>query len=91
MRVELLLVPDCPHAQAARAVLAAGISELGAPVTIQETVGDFPSPTVLVDGVDVVTGRVFERGTAACRLDVPTVSDVVAALRAAAGKGVPHR
>jgi hypothetical protein len=80
--VELLLVPDCPHGDAARAVLAEGINRLGTPVAVQERVGEYPSPTILVNGVDVVTGQVFEHGVAACRLDLPTLSNVVTALRA---------
>jgi hypothetical protein len=82
---ELLLVPDCPHADAARAVLAEGINRLATPVAVQERVGEYPSPTILVNGVDVVTGQVFEHGVAACRLDIPTLSNVVTALSAAYG------
>ena len=85
MEVELLLVPDCPNADAARAVLADGIGRWGPRVAVQERVGDYPSPTVLVDGIDVATGRRFEQGGAACRIDLPTVSNVVVALRAASG------
>ncbi len=85
MEVELLLVPDCPNADGARAVLADGIGRLGLRVAVHERVGDYPSPTVLVDGIDVVTGRRFEQGGAACCIGLPTVSNVVAALRAASG------
>ncbi len=85
VKVELLLVPECPNADAARAVLADAIGRLGVRVAVHERVGDYPSPTVLVDGVDVVTGGRFEQSVATCRLDLPTVSNVVAALRAASG------
>src|SRR5215213_4090645 len=54
MRVELLLSPDCPHAPAARAVLGRCLAALGTDLRVNERVGDFPSPTVLVDGVDVM-------------------------------------
>jgi hypothetical protein len=85
VEVELLLVPGCPNADAARAVLADAIGRLGVRVAVHERVGDYPSPTVLVDGVDVVTGRLLEQSVATCRLDLPTLSNVVAALRAASG------
>jgi hypothetical protein len=85
VEVELLLVPECPNADAARAVLAEAIGRLGVRVAVHERVGDYPSPTVLVDGVDVVSGRLFEQGGAACRMDLPTVSNVVTALGAANG------
>lgn len=86
MEVELLLVPECANADAARAVLADAIGRLGVRVAVHERVGDYPSPTVLVDGVDVVTGRLLDHHSeAACRLDLPTLSNVVAALRAASG------
>jgi hypothetical protein len=82
MTVELLLVPDCPNAATARTVLAESLSALGLDITVMERVGDHPSPTVLVDGVDVMTG-VAEAPSTGCRLDVPTAVPVLAALRAA--------
>jgi hypothetical protein len=48
---------------------------------VTERVGDFPSPTVLVDGTDVMGQP--PRSGASCRLDVPTEDRVLAALRAA--------
>ena len=81
MKVELLLAPGCPNAAAARAVLAASLDQLGLAVPVQERVGDFPSPTILVDGVDVVTGRTGTAQVRACRLDLPTTSRLLAALQ----------
>ena len=60
-----------------RAFIASGIEG-----TIEEVVGDHPSPTVLVNGVDV-TGRSYESG-AACRLDLPTDVQLGDALTSAA-------
>jgi hypothetical protein len=37
-----------------------------------ERVGDFPSPTIIVDGRDVMTGAEVTPAVSACRLDVPT-------------------
>ena len=84
MRVELLLSPDCPNAAAARAVLVSCLTRLGLPTAMRERVGAYPSPTILIDGIDVMTGRVPAPPRHACRLDVPTESRVSAALRAVA-------
>jgi len=81
VNVELLLTPNCPNASAARAVLADSLRRLGLPVRVHERVGDYPSPTILVDGVDVMTEAEEGPRVAACRLDVPTTERVLAALR----------
>src|SRR6266498_3876727 len=81
MNVELLLAADCPHARAARAVLTNCLDQLGLDIPVHERVGDYPSPTLLLDGVDVVTGTAGTPRMQACRLDVPTASRVLAALR----------
>jgi hypothetical protein len=80
MRVELLVSPDCPNAAAARTVLEACMARLGLAVPVAERVGDYASPTILVDGIDVMTGGVGAPPTQACRLDVPTEARVLAAL-----------
>ena len=87
MLVELLLVPHCPHADSARAMLARCLDEAGLAMPVVERVGDFPSPTVLVNGVDVMTGSAGAPQTSACRLDRPTPQRVLAALRRQAGAG----
>ena len=81
MRVELLLVPDCANAERVRIALAESLTELGLDVAVEAKVGDWPSPTVLVDGVDVMTGATGATAAYACRLDVPTTARITAALR----------
>jgi hypothetical protein len=81
VNVELLLAVDCPHATAARAVLTECLDQPGLDIPVRERVGDYPSPTLLVDGVDVMTGMAGTPRMQACRLDVPTASRVLAALR----------
>jgi hypothetical protein len=81
MNVELLLAADCPHAGAARAILTDCLDQLGLDIPVRERVGDYPSPTVLVDGLDVMTGAAGPPRMQACRLDVPTAARVMAALR----------
>ena len=77
-----MLAPDCPNAATARAVLTRCLDRLGVAVPVQERVGDYPSPTILVGGVDVMTEACGAPAVRACRLDVPTTSRVLAALRA---------
>jgi hypothetical protein len=85
MGVELLLSPDCPNAAGARRVVADCLDELGLAIPVAEQVGEFPSPTVLVDGIDVMTDAAGALPIQACRLDVPTRSRLLAALRRRAG------
>ena len=85
MTVELLLAPGCPNAATARTVLTECLAALGLDITVAERVGDYPSPTVLVDGVDVMTGAAGTPRVTACRLDVPTRSRVLAALGSRCG------
>lgn len=81
MDVELLLAPHCPNAAAARAVLAACLHRLGLDLPVRERVGDYPSPTILVDGVDIMTARRDAPPWPACRLDVPNAGRIMRALR----------
>lgn len=77
--VELRAVPDCPNLGATRAVLWACVAEAGLPLSvIVERVGDFPSPSVLVDGVDVTGADPY--GPAACVLAPPTSDQIRTAL-----------
>jgi hypothetical protein len=81
MKIEILSVPGCPNLASARELVRTCLDQFGARAEVTERVGDFPSPTVLVNGIDVMGTP--PRGGASCRLDVPTEDRVVAALRAA--------
>ncbi|WP_199178165.1 organomercurial lyase MerB [Mycobacterium hubeiense] len=90
MRIELLASPGCPHAAAAKEIVADCLATLGIDEPIVERVGRYPSPTVLVDGVDVMRlGRATPTGDA-CRLDLPTRERVLNALRVARGRSLMH-
>jgi hypothetical protein len=80
VRVELLHLPGCPHLDTARQLLVDCLDDVGLPRSaIEERSGAFPSPSILVDGIDVMgTPQVM---SASCRLDVPTRERVLAALR----------
>ncbi|WP_406044988.1 alkylmercury lyase family protein [Micromonospora sp. NBC_00898] len=81
MIVELRSVPDCPNLASVREALYTSLAALGLPAEVTEVVGDYPSPSVLVNGVDVM-GGVVDDG-AACRLDLPTAEHLRAALQQA--------
>jgi hypothetical protein len=80
VRIELLTAPGCPHAAAARATISECLSILGIDATIIDRVGRHPSPTVLVDGVDVMRPESGGGSGDACRLDLPTPRRVLDAL-----------
>jgi hypothetical protein len=79
IEVELRHVQDCPHTGDARALLEDCLSELKLQVTFEDTEGEFPSPTILVNGQDIIGEPASQ--AAACRLDVPTRERLLAALR----------
>lgn len=79
MRAELLTSPGCPNAALARRLLVDCLSEVGFAERVVERVGAYLSPTVLVDGVDVMTPGAPLIANA-CRLDLPTRERVLAAL-----------
>lgn len=79
--VQLRAVPDCPHLPATRELLATCLAQEGLAVEFTEVIGDFPSPSVLVDGVDV-TGADPD-GPALCVLIRPTAAQIRTALRRA--------
>jgi hypothetical protein len=77
-RIEVLHTPGCPHVDEARSLLRSCLGELAIDTPIREREGDYPSPTILVNGVDVM-GRTAVHG-AMCRLDLPTREHVIGAL-----------
>lgn len=78
MTIELLYTSGCPHVDAARTLLRRCLAELGQSQAILERDGDFPSPSIVVSGADVMGRR--DLAGAMCRLDLPTRERVLAAL-----------
>jgi hypothetical protein len=78
--VELLLGPQYPNAEAARSLLTECLRRVDLDIRLRVRVGAYPSPTILVDGVDVMTAHPGTASRQACRLDVPTAAAVLAAL-----------
>jgi hypothetical protein len=83
MKIELLHVADCAHVDEARRTLESCLVEVGIDVTIDQREVEYPSPTILIDGEDVM-GAPGAAG-ASCRLDVPTRERILTALSQAAG------
>ena len=77
--VELLHAPECPNVDAARALLRSCITELGLALTVIDREVEYPSPTILVNGNDVMGRPASDRP--GCRLDLPTRERVLEALR----------
>ena len=59
-------------------MLSKSVSLRFCPTAVLERVGDYPSPSVLINGVDVLGGAAGD--PAACRLDLPTREHIRAAL-----------
>jgi hypothetical protein len=78
-RIEILRVPDCPLVGRVRETVDRALARVRVHAEVQELVGEYASPTLLIDGLDV-TGRRPAAG-ACCRLDLPTEAQVLAALR----------
>lgn len=77
--IELLHLPDCPNVDAAWSLLRACLSELGlTSLEVADKTGEFPSPSILVNGIDVTGQPTIE--SASCRLDLPTRERVMRAL-----------
>jgi hypothetical protein len=80
LRIRILHVPDCPLVSPLRADVESALASVGARAVIEEIEGSYPSPTLLIGGIDV-TGRALGSDPA-CRLDVPARDQIVAAIRA---------
>jgi hypothetical protein len=76
--IQLLYFAGCPHAAAARALLTSCLERLGVDWPVEEKDGDYPSPTILIDGIDVMGKPPAAHRM--CRLDVPTEARLMSAL-----------
>jgi hypothetical protein len=81
MRVELFKSPGCPNAAATKKTVTDCMKALGIEARVIERVGRYPSPTVLVNGVDVMSSDAGVSHGDACRLDLPSPQRILDALR----------
>jgi hypothetical protein len=80
-RVQILHVPRCPLVERLYDEVVSILHQVAPDVVLSLVEGDYPSPTLLVDGLDVTTGAPVS-GAARCRLDLPTSQQIHEALRA---------
>ena len=83
--VQLFYVAGCPNVEAARILIRTCRERLAFEIAFEEYEGDYPSPTIRVDGVDVM-GEAEEISGRACRLELPTEARLMAALNRPPGK-----
>lgn len=81
-RTELRSVPDYPLVDQVRASLQHVLAGTDVHAPVHEYVGDYPSPTLLINDRDV-TGTPPEHSHANCRLDLPTENQILDALHQA--------
>jgi hypothetical protein len=81
LRVSILHVAGCPLVERVRRMVDEVLAATGSRGEVVEIEGPYPSPTLLIEGVDV-TGRPGGNGSA-CRLDLPTREQVVWAILSA--------
>jgi hypothetical protein len=81
VRLSILHVPDCPGLARLRAGVESALARVGVTAVIDEIVGEYHSPTLLVDGVGI-DGHPVGEG-AACRTHLPTEDQIASALLAA--------
>ena len=79
VRVRLEHVPDCPLVDRVRARLDRALAATGISAVIEDVEGDYPSPTLLINGLDAATGQP-SGGAPRCRLDLPTADQIATAL-----------
>lgn len=78
-RIRILQVEDCPLVDKLIDEFERCLTEAGLDVPVEIMVGDYPSPTLLVDDVDVATGQPVA-GQPRCRMDLPSRQQIQAAL-----------
>lgn len=79
LTIELWHVPDCPLVDQVRATLQECLQAAEVDPPIRERQGPYPSPTLVINGMDVVTGTTPAEGVC-CRLDLPTHTQIQTAL-----------
>lgn len=80
-RIQILQVPDCPLVDRLIDDVENCLAEMAIGEPVEIVVGDYPSPTLVIDGADASTGRPVE-GQPRCRLDLPSRDQIRAAAKA---------
>lgn len=78
MTIEFLYFEGCARAPATRRLLDRCLEKLGITVAVDFRMWDGPSPTIRINGVDVMAAA--PSNVRACRLDIPTEESLMGAL-----------
>jgi hypothetical protein len=82
VRVELVHHSGCRFAQATHDLLQECLTTLAIPAPVHVRVADHPSPTLLINGIDVMGASPDQLTASACRLDIPTREQILTVLTA---------
>lgn len=80
-RIQILSVPSCPLVAKVQGILKDCLQHAQIEATAEVVVGDYNSPTLLVNGFDVTGCTESPTGQISCRLDLPSEGKILAALR----------
>lgn len=69
-KVQLLSVPDCPLLKKILEMVENCLAQTHLDVVVEEIIGNYNSPTLLVDGFDVTGRPAAPEGQMSCRLDL---------------------
>jgi hypothetical protein len=87
VRISILHVPGCPLVAGMRAEVETALERIRTAAVIEDIEGAYPSPTLLIDGVEMDG---YPLGSdPVCRIDLPTQAHIAAAI-AAAGAPTAH-
>ncbi len=79
--LQILCVENCPLVPQLRNMLERCLAETNTEAQIEELVGHYASPTLLINGVDVTGQPREEYEQMCCRLQLPTRQQIIEALR----------
>jgi hypothetical protein len=78
-RLQIFQVPDCPLVDRLVDQVTRCFADCGADDRLDIVVGNYPSPTLVLDGMGASAGRPVESGSC-CRLDLPSSDQIRAAV-----------
>ena len=81
LSIRLFYFDGCPNAAPVRELVVRCLEQMALDTHIEEVVGELPSPTLHINGRDVM-GQTMS-SSCSCRLDLPTEERVLSALRSA--------
>jgi hypothetical protein len=87
LAIRILHVPHCPNVGTVRDLVQQALRALDLSATIEEAEGPYPSPTLVINGVDVIPRA--DTIDASCRLDLPSEAQILDALTGANARRDP--